>query len=138
MIFITHDLSLLVELADEIAVMYAGSIVERASASDLYESPRHPYTLGLLNSFPPLHGERHELVGIPGSPPDLSDLPTGCSFAPRCPFVMERCRHDAPPLMNLNGSSRSVACWLHDGAQPVPVALARRSAPQLSALKDPS
>jgi len=92
MIFITHDLSLLVELADEIAVMYAGQIVERARATELYDAPRHPYTLGLLNSFPPLHGARRELTGIPGSPPDLSDLPAGCNFASRCPFVMDRCR----------------------------------------------
>ena len=66
MIFITHDLSLLVELADEIAVMYAGRLVERAGARALYDAPRHPYTLGLLNSFPPMHGERKELTGIPG------------------------------------------------------------------------
>ncbi|HEY5265296.1 MAG TPA: ABC transporter ATP-binding protein [Acidimicrobiales bacterium] len=141
MIFITHDLSLLVELADEIIVMYAGAIVERAGASELYGSPRHPYTLGLLNSFPPLHGARSELVGIPGSPPDLANLPEGCSFAPRCPYVMDRCRRDAPPLMNLSGSDRSVACWLHadDASAPVPVELARRvaaTAPGVTALKD--
>jgi len=141
MIFITHDLSLLVELADEIVVMYAGAIVERAGASDLYESPRHPYTLGLLNSFPPLHGERTELVGIPGSPPDLADLPAGCSFAPRCPYVMQRCRHEAPPLLSLNGSDRSVACWLHAGDThtSVPVELSRRAPRPVSgvtALKD--
>ncbi len=82
MIFITHDLSLLVELADDIMVMYAGTVMERASALDLYEAPRHPYTLGLLNSFPPMSGERKELTGIPGSPPDLAHLPSGCSFHP--------------------------------------------------------
>jgi peptide/nickel transport system ATP-binding protein len=141
MIFITHDLSLLVELADEIAVMYAGAIVERANASELYESPRHPYTLGLLNSFPPLHGARSELVGIPGSPPDLAALPAGCSFAPRCPYVMDRCHHDTPPLMTLNESDRSVACWLHasDASTAVPVELSRhlsKPAPSITALKD--
>jgi peptide/nickel transport system ATP-binding protein len=129
MIFITHDLSLLVELADEIVVMYAGEIVERAGASELYEAPRHPYTLGLLNSFPPLHGERRELEGIPGSPPDLSDLPTGCTFAPRCPFAMQRCLEETPTLTTIDDSLRSVACWLHagDSTLQVPVALSRHA-----------
>lgn len=125
MIFITHDLSLLVELADEIVVMYAGKIVERASAQALYDAPRHPYTLGLLHSFPPLHGERRELSGIPGSPPDLAGLPAGCSFHPRCPFAMERCSKEAPPLSELSGEGRSVACWLHEAGRPVPVELSR-------------
>jgi peptide/nickel transport system ATP-binding protein len=127
MIFITHDLSLLVELADEIVVMYAGAIVERALASELYEAPRHPYTLGLLNSFPPMSGDRRELTGIPGSPPDLSDLPVGCKFSPRCPYVMARCREQDPPLMTLKGSERTVACWLHSGEPDVrvPVELTR-------------
>ncbi|HEY1825310.1 MAG TPA: ABC transporter ATP-binding protein [Acidimicrobiales bacterium] len=128
MIFITHDLSLLVELADEIVVMYAGRLVERATALELYEAPRHPYTLGLLNSFPPMHGERTELTGIPGSPPDLSDLPSGCSFHPRCPYAMERCSRETPPLVNTGETDRSVACWLHsgdDGVQ-VPIELSRR------------
>lgn len=133
MIFITHDLSLLVELADEIAVMYAGSIVERAGARELYEAPRHPYTLGLLHSFPPLHGERRELTGIPGSPPDLSDPPTGCRFAPRCTFAMARCLSERPTLCELGDEGRSVACWLFDPASesrvPVELSLAP-SAPQ--------
>ena len=141
MIFITHDLSLLIELADEIVVMYAGAIVERAGASDLYEAPRHPYTFGLLNSFPPLHGERRELAGIPGSPPDLAELPKGCSFAPRCPFVMPRCRLEAPPLTNIDGLDRSVACWLHIGGPSVrvPVELSREMSPlrtRFTALED--
>jgi peptide/nickel transport system ATP-binding protein len=134
MIFITHDLSLLVELADEIVVMYAGTIVERAQANELYEAPRHPYTLGLLNSFPPMSGPRRELVGIPGSPPDLSDLPVGCKFAPRCPYVMSRCRVEDPPLLTHRESERQVACWLHadDSDVPVPVELTRqvRSTPE--------
>jgi peptide/nickel transport system ATP-binding protein len=121
LIFITHDLSLLVELADEIVVMYAGRIVERARADELYEAPRHPYTLGLLNSFPPMSGARRELVGIPGSPPDLADLPVGCTFQDRCPYVMDRCRRDDPPLATLPGTQRQVACWLHDGGSGVTV-----------------
>lgn len=143
MIFITHDLSLLVELADEIVVMYAGAIVERASAGELYRAPRHPYTLGLLNSFPPLHGERRELGGIPGSPPDLSELPEGCSFSPRCPFAMQRCLHEAPALMSLGNSDHSVACWLHTGdpSVRVPAELARELGParsHVTTLKDRS
>ncbi len=131
MIFITHDLSLLVELADEIVVMYAGTIVERASAGELYAAPRHPYTLGLLESFPPLHGERRELTGIAGSPPDLAVESVGCSFAPRCSFAMDRCRAEAPSLAPLGGTERSVACWLHaeQSPVPVPVQLARRWTP---------
>jgi peptide/nickel transport system ATP-binding protein len=127
MIFITHDLSLLTELADEIVVMYAGALVERATSRELYETPRHPYTLGLLNSFPPMHGERSELTGIPGSPPDLANLPTGCSFHPRCPFAMARCTNETPPLVEIGTSGRSVACWLHagDAGVVVPVELSR-------------
>jgi peptide/nickel transport system ATP-binding protein len=133
MIFITHDLSLLVELADEIVVMYAGRLVERAGSRALYEAPRHPYTLGLLNSFPPMHGERHELIGIPGSPPDLSDLPSGCAFHPRCPYAMERCARESPPLMKTGEDDRTVACWLHAGDASVSVPLElRRSAPSES------
>jgi peptide/nickel transport system ATP-binding protein len=127
MIFITHDLSLLTELADEIVVMYAGALVERATSRELYEAPRHPYTLGLLNSFPPMHGERKLLSGIPGTPPDLAHLPTGCSFHPRCPFAMARCSNETPPLVNIGESGRSVACWLHagDAGVVVPVELRR-------------
>jgi peptide/nickel transport system ATP-binding protein len=132
MIFITHDLSLLTELADEIVVMYAGALVERATARELYEAPRHPYTLGLLNSFPPMHGERSKLLGIPGSPPDLANLPTGCSFHPRCPYAMARCSVESPPLIPVGVSGRSVACWLHVGEAgvAVPVELSRTMSAQ--------
>ena len=134
MIFITHDLSLLTELADEIVVMYAGALVERATARELYEAPRHPYTLGLLNSFPPMHGRRSELSGIPGSPPDIAHLPTGCSFHPRCPYAMTRCANETPPLVEIEGSGRSVACWLHvgDAGVAVPVELSRVSVSKAS------
>jgi peptide/nickel transport system ATP-binding protein len=114
LIFITHDLSLLVELADEIAVMYAGSIVERAPADALYSAPRHPYTLGLLNSSPPLHGHRRELEGIPGSPPDLAEVIVGCSFRARCPFALAKCATDTPALVPVDDGARVVACWLHE------------------------
>ncbi len=134
MIFITHDLSLLTELADEIVVMYAGAVVERATSRELYEAPRHPYTLGLLDSFPPMHGERSQLSGIPGSPPDLAQLPSGCSFHPRCPYAMARCSIETPPLVKTGDSGRSVACWLHAGdpGVAVPVELSRVSSSEVA------
>jgi peptide/nickel transport system ATP-binding protein len=130
-IFITHDLSLLIEIADSIAVMYAGRLVERAAATALFRAPRHPYTLGLLSSFPALHGPRKQLTGIPGSPPDLRQLPAGCVFHPRCPYVMDRCLTERPPLLRLavNGDAlagdRAAACWLQDGSAAAPPELAR-------------
>ena len=87
-LFITHDLSLLLEFADRIAIMYAGEIVESASAERLAANPQHPYTQGLLDSFPPLSGPLTRLTGIPGSPPDLRDPPSGCRFHPRCPHCL--------------------------------------------------
>jgi len=124
-LFITHDLSLLVELADSIAVMYAGRLLEQATAIDLYRAPRHPYTLGLLRSFPPLHGPSRPLTGIPGSPPDLRTPPPGCPFHPRCGFAMDVCRTEMPPAFRLHPmGARSAACWLQDGAHEVPAELA--------------
>jgi peptide/nickel transport system ATP-binding protein len=134
-LFITHDLSLLIEIADSIAVMYAGKLVERARAADLFTAPRHPYTLGLLNSFPSLHGPRRRMTGIPGSPPDLRALPSGCVFHPRCSYAMDKCVAEVPPLEELAepasrkrrtialatrpGATRFAACWLqHDGIAP--------------------
>jgi len=124
-LFITHDLSLLVELADEIAVMYAGRLMERAPAESLFRAPRLPYTHGLLNCFPPMHGARTPLHGIAGSPPDLRDLPSGCAFHPRCAWAMPRCRQDMPVLKPLQAPGREVACWLHEGGAEVPAELAR-------------
>jgi peptide/nickel transport system ATP-binding protein len=91
-LFITHDLSLLLELADRIAVMYAGQLLETGTAAEILREPAHPYTRGLLNSFPSLRGPRRELAGIPGSPPDLRNLPPGCPFVPRCSFARDACR----------------------------------------------
>jgi peptide/nickel transport system ATP-binding protein len=136
-LFITHDLSLLIEIADSIAVMYAGRLVERAGAAALFRAPRHPYTLGLLGSFPPLHGPRVPMTGIPGSPPDLRLLPSGCVFHPRCPFAFDKCKAEDPPLEQV-GPGRLAACWkLHAGQvppelampEPGPGALAVPSAP---------
>jgi peptide/nickel transport system permease protein len=124
-LFITHDLSLLVELADDIAVMYAGRLMERAPAGALFHAPRLPYTHGLLNCFPPLHGVHHRMEGIAGSPPDLRDLPQGCAFHPRCRWAMQQCREERPRLLPVDGSTREVACWLHQGGAVVPPELAR-------------
>jgi peptide/nickel transport system ATP-binding protein len=87
-LFITHDLSLLLEFADRIAIMYAGEIVESAPASQVRTDPQHPYTRGLLDSFPPLTGEMRRLVGIAGAPPDLAAPPSGCRFHPRCQYCV--------------------------------------------------
>ncbi len=90
-LFITHDLSLLLEFADRIAVMYAGRLVEVATAAEIHHEAAHPYTMGLLNSFPSLHGPRRELAGIPGSPPDLLNPAQGCPFVPRCGYSRPAC-----------------------------------------------
>jgi len=90
-LFITHDLSLLLELADRIAVMYAGRLMETGSSQELMREPAHPYTRGLLNSFPSLHGAKRQLVGIPGVPPDLRDAKPGCPFIPRCGYAIDAC-----------------------------------------------
>ncbi|GLZ29203.1 dipeptide/oligopeptide/nickel ABC transporter ATP-binding protein [Lentzea sp. NBRC 105346] len=115
-VFITHDLSLLAEFADRIAIMYGGRVVEEAASADLYRTPLHPYSDGLLRSFPALKGPRRELSGIPGSPPDLRAMPAGCAFHPRCPRAMDRCGDHSPELgvpTGHAGDDRTVACWLH-------------------------
>jgi oligopeptide/dipeptide ABC transporter ATP-binding protein len=112
-VFITHDLSLLVEIADRIAIMYAGAIVEEAAAKDLYKKPRHPYTRALMNSFPPLGGTRQQLEGISGQPPDMRRLPVGCSFAPRCPEVIAgTCEIIDPPAIGRD-AGHLVVCHLY-------------------------
>jgi len=103
-LFITHDLCLLVEFAHRIAIMYAGEIVEEAPAAEIHRDPRHPYTIGLMQSFPPLHGPIVRMTGIPGAPPDLAAPPRGCRFHPRCP----RCTPDDAPLYARQTTERPV------------------------------
>jgi peptide/nickel transport system permease protein len=127
-IFITHDLSLLFEFADRIAVMYAGSIVELGESADLLMRPAHPYTQGLGSCFPNVTGPIRTVQGIPGSPPDLRNLPPGCPFEPRCAYRMPVCSTRQPPLGPGRPPSHArslVACFLHDPeySEAVPAAL---------------
>jgi oligopeptide/dipeptide ABC transporter ATP-binding protein len=109
-LLITHDLGVVAENADRVAVMYAGRIVETAPARDLFAAPRHPYTRGLLDSMPDLDDEDAVLHAIPGQVPDLAALPPGCAFAARCPRASDRCRAEAPPLAE-HGHGRAARCW---------------------------
>jgi oligopeptide transport system ATP-binding protein len=104
LILITHDLGVVARYADRVVVMYAGRVIEQAPAHDLYRTPRHPYTRGLLASVPRLDGAAGQrLVPIDGAPPDLAALPPGCAFAPRCSFVTAACRAERPPLRAIGG-----------------------------------
>ncbi|MGH2390833.1 MAG: oligopeptide/dipeptide ABC transporter ATP-binding protein, partial [Chloroflexota bacterium] len=114
-LFITHDLSLLVEFSTRIAIMYAGRIVDLAPARDIFLKPKHPYTVGLMNSFPSISGDKRQLHGIPGAPPDLVTPPPGCRFAPRCIHVMAQCTRTYPPLREL-APDHWTACYLYDDA----------------------
>jgi oligopeptide/dipeptide ABC transporter ATP-binding protein len=113
-VLITHDMGVAAGFCDEINVMYAGRVVERGPTEDLFRDPRHPYTKALLNSVPRLDdppGGR--FIPIPGQPPDLTSLPAGCAYAPRCPYVIDRCRSEAPALDTFEiKQSRSKACWV--------------------------
>jgi peptide/nickel transport system ATP-binding protein len=121
-IFITHDLSLLLETADRIAVMYAGRVVETASAASLVRAPQHPYTTGLLSSFPVLNGPRRPLVGVEGSPPDLRTVTPGCPFRPRCPEATSDCAQTLPELVEVAGRAHLVACLRRHPASVVSAA----------------
>jgi peptide/nickel transport system ATP-binding protein len=130
-LFITHDLSLLLELADRIAVMYAGQLLEIGTAEQIQHGPSHPYTKGLLNSFPSLRGPRRELAGIPGSPPDLRNPPRGCPFLPRCGYGRPAC-HEVDmhllPVATAKGPGHVTAC---------PFVLPQTPAPPRPAAREP-
>jgi len=108
-ILITHDLGVIAQLADDVAVMYAGRIVERAPVGRLFAEPQHPYTVGLLGSIPKLHGAQERLAVIRGQVPDAAALPEGCRFQPRCPFAVARC--GAEPALARLGENHEAACW---------------------------
>ena len=113
---ITHDMGVIAETADRVAVMYAGRIIETGPVQDVIQRPLHPYTTGLMRSIPGLEPDVKRLEQIPGTMPRLNAIPAGCAFNPRCKHVMDRCKVERPELLNLAG--RQVACWLHEGEQP--------------------
>jgi oligopeptide transport system ATP-binding protein len=111
-IWITHDLGVVAGLAANVIVMYAGFIVERGDVDEIYDQPRHPYTLALLRSLPRVdHSSNEKLAVIPGLPPDLLELPRGCPFVRRCSFAVERCKLENPALEAI-GPEHEVACWV--------------------------
>ncbi|SDC28625.1 peptide/nickel transport system ATP-binding protein [Paenibacillus sp. UNCCL117] len=119
MLLITHDLGVVAEMCDRVVVMYAGRVVEEAPVKELFENPQHPYTKGLIQSVPKLRQKVRRLESIPGNVPDLSAMPQGCKFAPRCPYVMERCLAQEPALLPLEGQAdRKSRCWLTEPDRP--------------------
>jgi peptide/nickel transport system ATP-binding protein len=111
-IFVTHDMSLVRHFSDRLMVMYAGQVAELGGTRGLFNSPLHPYTIGLMDAFPSIRGPRVPLTGIPGTPPDLARPPVGCRYAPRCPKVMPRCTAEPPGLYRVGGTD--VRCFLHE------------------------
>jgi len=115
LIFITHNLGIVAKMCDQLAVMYAGRVVESGPVRQLFKRPLHPYTQALLSSVPRMTDKCQRLTAIDGQPPDLAALPPGCAFSPRCPSALDRCRHEPPPV--LDGSDhRTVRCWLAFGS----------------------
>jgi peptide/nickel transport system ATP-binding protein len=112
MIMISHDLAMIAETCDEVAIMYAGKIVEYGGVTTIYKKPLHPYTQKLIKAFPSVIGPKTELATIHGFPPDLLKPPPGCRFHPRCPYAMEICRKKDPQSAKVDGKSHSVACHL--------------------------
>jgi peptide/nickel transport system ATP-binding protein len=110
MIYISHDVAVIAEVSQRIGVMYAGRLVEIASAADIFEHPLHPYTFALMSAFPSISGPKRALMALPGEPPDLLHPPTGCRFNPRCPRATEICRQEVPPL-KVYGGGHKAACW---------------------------
>jgi len=111
-LLITHAMGVVAEMAERVAVMYAGKIVEEAPVAALFHDPLHPYTKGLLESIPRLDAPRERLHAIDGVVPSLGNMPAGCRFHPRCPLAQDRCRQDEPPLVETS-AGRRVSCWLH-------------------------
>ena len=110
LIFITHDFGIVAKMCDRVAVMYAGRIVEMGNVRDIFNHPSHPYTEALLHSVPRLEEDVERLYSIEGQPPSLADLPPGCPFAPRCPYVMDRCREEYPPALQ-RSETQWAKCW---------------------------
>ena len=117
MVYITHDIAVVAEVTDRIGVMYAGKLVEMGDTAGVFNSPIHPYTSALLSVFPSIRGPKHELVTLPGEPPDLIDPPPGCRFHPRCPYATDPCRTEEPPVVDRG--SHWASCWNPLPAQTV-------------------
>lgn len=115
MIYISHDIAVIAEVSERVGVMYAGKLVELASSEEIFHNPLHPYTMGLMSSFPSIIGEKTELVTIPGEPPDLLHPPPACRFHPRCPFATEICRTEEPEFKE-HAPGHWAACW-HPGGE---------------------
>ena len=113
LILITHNMGIVAQMADRVGVMYAGRLAELGTVDQIFSSPRHPYTQALLQSIPTVEGEKRTLSVIPGSPPDLRNLPSGCAFHPRCPHAFDRCKVDDPRLQTTTGEGLA-ACHLLD------------------------
>jgi len=113
MVMISHDLSIVAEVCENVAIMYAGQLVEYGSAEAIFKEPLHPYTQGLIGAFPSIRGERKKLLSIPGQPPDLLSPPTGCRFHPRCPYAMDVCKKEKPQLKKVGSGNHYVACYLY-------------------------
>jgi len=113
MIVISHDLSIVAEICENVAIMYAGNVVEYGKAEEIFKEPLHPYTQGLIGAFPSIKGEKKKLASIPGQPPDLLHPPTGCRFHPRCPYVMDVCKGERPELKKGGSTNHPVACYLY-------------------------
>lgn len=116
MVLISHDLSIVAETCEKIAIMYAGHLVEYGSTKSVFSNPLHPYTQGLLGAFPSIKGERKKLISIPGQPPDLLSPPPACRFHPRCPYVMDVCRKVDPKLFPTGEENHMVSCHLYPQA----------------------
>jgi oligopeptide/dipeptide ABC transporter ATP-binding protein len=112
-LLITHDISVVAQACNRIGIMYAGKMMEYGNLQSVFDAPYNPYTLGLQNAFPSLTGEKEDLISIPGSPPDLSEIPDECHFVERCPFATEECREQHPPLETV-GDDHYSACYHHD------------------------
>lgn len=111
-IFVTHDMGVVAEIADRVMVMYAGEVVEVNDVHSLFENPRHPYTKGLLGAVPNVDDETYEMKIIPGSMPSIDDLIPGCRFHPRCPYAMDICKEKKPAIINEDANNGAVRCWL--------------------------
>jgi oligopeptide/dipeptide ABC transporter ATP-binding protein len=126
-VIISHDISVIAETCNRLGVMYSGKLLEYGDLRDIFANPYNPYTLGMQNAFPTLRGDQSDLISIPGSPPDIADLPEGCRFRERCPFATAECEVEHPPLEAVgDGDDHYSACYHHDDIDRMRVEAERR------------